>query len=129
MGLPSLATSGSICSSACEATRASVGAATPAIGATASGPAKTGDLARGGGSNHDLLQKLATFIKPSGVVQFGGPPMLLFHEKKLKVGDNLKITVEGVDYSVTISAIDQTSFKIRLNGEEVTRPIKPGKVP
>ena len=101
----------------------------PAIGATASGPAKTGDLARGGGSNHDLLQKLATFIKPSGVVQFGGPPMLLFHEKKLKVGDNLKITVEGVDYSVTISAIDQTSFKIRLNGEEVTRPIKPGKVP
>ena len=55
--------------------------------------------------------------------------MLLFHEKKLKVGDNLKITVEGVDYSVTISAIDQTSFKIRLNGEEVTRPIKPGKVP
>jgi hypothetical protein len=100
----------------------------PGIQAT-SGPVKPGEVVRGGVTNRDILQRLAPRITPSGVLLFGGQPMLLFREKRLKVGDTLKITVEGAEYSVTISAIDPTSFKIRLNGDEVTRPIKPGKVP
>jgi hypothetical protein len=90
---------------------------------------KLGETTRGVSSDREILQKIATQIRPSGMLMFGGQPLLLFREKKLKVGDSLTITCEGTDYVVVISGIDQTSFKIRLNGEEITRPIKSGKVP
>jgi hypothetical protein len=90
---------------------------------------RPGETAHAIASDREILQKIATQIKPSGMLMFGGQPLLLFREKKLKVGDSLTITFEGTDYVVVIAGIDQTSFKIRLNGEEITRPIKPGKVP
>ena len=90
----------------------------------------TGEAAHVKASDSEILQEIASRITPSGMVMFGGEPMLLFREKRLKVGDSLTITFEGTDYVVVISAIDQTSFKIRLNSDEITRPIiKPGKVP
>ena len=58
-----------------------------------------------------------------------GEPVLLFREKKLKVGDSLTITFEGTTYVVVITAMDRSSFKIRFNREEITRPIKSRKVP
>ena len=90
---------------------------------------KPGEPARLVSSEREILQKIAAQITPSGMVLFNGKPLLLFREKKLKVGDSLTITFEGTDYVVVIAGIDQTSFKIRLNREEITRPIKPGKVP
>ena len=76
------------------------------------------------GSDHDLLLKMAEKIKPSGMFTMRGEPFLLFREKKLKVGDTLNIAFEGNDYVLVISGIEPTSFKIRLNLEEITRPIK-----
>ena len=90
---------------------------------------KPGEPVRVISSDRQILQKIAAQITPSGMMMFNGQPMLLFREKKLKVGDNLTITFEGTDYVVVIAGIDQSSFKIRLNREEITRPIKPGKVP
>ena len=55
---------------------------------------------------------------------FGGRPLLLLGEKKLRVGDNLKRSSDGFDYIVVITAIEPTSFRLRLNHEEITRPIK-----
>lgn len=81
-------------------------------------------------SDAEILEEIASRITPSGMLMFNGEPMLLFREKRLKVGDSLTITFEGTDYVVVITAIDQNSFKIRLNREEITRPIiKPGKAP
>ncbi len=80
-------------------------------------------------SDLDLLEKLAPHITPSGALMLNGEPVLLFREKKLKVGDTLTITFEGTTYMVIITAIDRSSFKIRFNREEITRPIKSRKVP
>jgi hypothetical protein len=80
-------------------------------------------------SDLDLLEKLAPHITPSGAFVINGEPVLLFREKKLKVGDSLTINFEGTAYMVIITAIDRSSFKIRFNREEITRPIKSRKVP
>jgi len=82
---------------------------------------------RPGSSDREILEKIAASIKASGVMTLRGQPVLLVREKKLRVGDILKVNLEGSDYVVVITAIEPTSFRLRLNREEVTRPIKPGK--
>jgi hypothetical protein len=102
----------------------------PGFGAPqASTGGKPGETAHAVASDRQILLKIVAQINPSGMMLFDNQPLLLFGEKKLKVGDSLTITFEGTDYVVVITGIDQTSFKIRLNREEITRPIKPGKVP
>jgi hypothetical protein len=76
-------------------------------------------------ADREVLAAIAPHVKPSGVVQVGGSPMLLLREKKLKVGDYLTITFEGNDYVIKLSAISHSSFTLRLNKEEITQPINP----
>jgi hypothetical protein len=95
----------------------------------AASPGKPGEVAHAAASDRQILQEIAARINPSGTISFDGQPLLLFREKKLKVGDSLTITFEGTDYVVVIAGIGQSSFKLRLNREEITRPIKPGNVP
>ncbi len=90
---------------------------------------KSGVSARGASSDREIVERIAARITPSGAMMFGNQPILLLGEKKLKVGDSLTINFEGADYVVVITEISPTSFRIRLNREEVTRPIKPGKAP
>ena len=90
---------------------------------------KSGGAAHTVSSDREILENIASRITPSGMLMFNDNPLLLFREKKLKVGDTLTITFEGTDYVVVITEIERTSFKIRLNREEITRPIKPGKTP
>jgi hypothetical protein len=100
--------------------------------APASSGGKSSEIVRPAGpvsSDLDLLEKLAPHITPSGAFVINGEPVLLFREKKLKVGDSLTINFEGTTYMVIITAIDRSSFKIRFNREEITRPIKSRKVP
>lgn len=88
-------------------------------------PPKTSDTPRAAvGSDHEILLKIAEKIKPSGMLMMRGEPLLLFREKKLKVGDTLNIAFEGNDYVLVITGIEQTSFTVSLNHEEITRPIK-----
>lgn len=70
------------------------------------------------------LEAISPQVTPSGTVEIGGNPILLFGQKKVKVGDRLAITFEGQPYELEISDIQRTSFTLRLNGEEITRPIK-----
>ena len=90
---------------------------------------KAGVSGHAGGTDREILANIAAHITPSGAMMFGGEPILLLGEKKLKVGDSLTIPFEGTDYLVVIAEISQSSFKVRFNREEITRPIKPGKVP
>ncbi len=90
---------------------------------------KSGVSAPAAVSDHDLLERIAARITPSGAMMFGAHPILLLGEKKLKVGDTLTINFDGADYVVVITDVTPTSFRVRLNREELTRPIKPGKAP
>jgi len=73
------------------------------------------------------LELLAERIVPSGILHMGGDAILLFGQKKLKVGDRLTIIYEGSNFDLEISAIGSTTFTLRYNSEEITRSIKPGK--
>jgi hypothetical protein len=67
---------------------------------------------------------VAASLNPTGMVQIGGQPILLVGQKKFKVGDFIPIVFAGKTYELEVSMIDRTSFTLRSNGEDVTRPIK-----
>ncbi len=75
-------------------------------------------------SDRDILQGIAANLKPSGNFVIDGEAILLFGQKRVKAGDHLTITFEGIEYALEITAIERTSFTLRLNREEFTRPIK-----
>lgn len=72
----------------------------------------------------DLLQTIATSLKPSGFFVLGGQPTLVFGQKRVKAGGFLTITFEGNEYTLEIASIERPNFTLRLNREEFTRPIK-----
>jgi hypothetical protein len=76
-------------------------------------------------ADRDRLELLAGRLSPSGSVQIGGSSILLFGQKKFKVGDVYPIVFQDVTYELHITSIDQNNFTLRLNNEEITRPIKP----
>jgi hypothetical protein len=75
-------------------------------------------------SQHEILQSIATSLKPTGNFILAGQPTLVFGQKRVKAGGFLTITFEGTEYTLEITAIERTSFTLRLNREEFTRPIK-----
>jgi hypothetical protein len=75
-------------------------------------------------NDHELLQAIATSLKPSGYIVLGGQPSISFGQKRVKAGGVLTITFEGNQYTLEIVSIDRTNFTLRLNREEFTRTIK-----
>jgi hypothetical protein len=75
-------------------------------------------------TDRDVLQAIGANLKPSGNFVIDGESILLFGQKRVKAGDHLTITFEGTEYTLEIAAIERTSFTLRLNREEFTRPIK-----
>jgi len=81
--------------------------------------------------DRQILEAIAPRVTPDGtaILPRTGEPVLFFRQKKLKVGEHLTITFDGRDFEVEITAIDRTTFTMRLNRAEITRPIQPGKSP
>jgi len=102
-----------------SAAAASSAAVAPAAGGTAE-PARPA----GPRSDRDVLAGIAAALKPSGFFVLGGQPTLVFGQKRVKAGGLLTITFEGTEYTVEITALNRTTFTLRLNREEFTRPIK-----
>ena len=75
-------------------------------------------------SDRDLLKKIAGEVLPSGMMQLGERTFLLIGKKRFKVGDRMAVNSDGIAYELELSAIDRTSFTLRLKNEEITRPIK-----
>ena len=75
-------------------------------------------------TDHEILRAIAASLKPSGNFVMSGQPTLVFGQKRVKAGSFLTITFEGTEYTLEITAIERTSFTLRLNREEFTRPIK-----
>ena len=80
-------------------------------------------------TDHDFLQIIASRVMPSGTLQIGTQQLLIFGKKRLRVGDRLNVSYDNVDYALELTAVDRTTFTLRLNKDEITRPIKPAKTP
>jgi len=81
------------------------------------------------GSDKELLALLADQLHPTGVMGRDELVLLLKGQKGVKLNDKLTLSFDGAAYEVEVSAIDNTSFSLRFNQAEITRPIKPGKNP
>lgn len=81
-------------------------------------------------SDKDLLLILAEQLQPTGVIGRDDALMLLLKgQKGVKVNEKLTLSFDGTQYDVEVIAIDRTSFSLRYNQTEITRPIKSGKNP
>lgn len=78
-------------------------------------------------TDREFLQVIANRVMPSGSVMLGGQQYLIFGKKRLRVGDRLTVSYDGSDYTLELTAIERTTFSLRLNKDEITRPIKPAK--
>jgi hypothetical protein len=100
----------------------------PPPGANAGGPPKPS-------SSRNILETIAARVQSTNSVTFNGTTFVFVKmpgggQKRLKVGDKLTITFEGLDYELEITAIESTTYTLRLGNEKITRPIKspqPGK--
>ncbi len=92
----------------------------------ASAKASAGGLVRAGSvaTDREQLAAIAAKIPVSGSVFVGKVPSLVIGSKFVKIGARFTVTYSGVDYVLELTAIDSTTFTLRLNGEEITRPIK-----
>jgi len=91
---------------------------------TAPVPPSEGPTQAAPASVYDLLETIAPQINPTGSVTLGGQPLLLFGQKRVRVGDELPILFEGERYTLIISRIQSSTFTLRLGAAEVTRPIQ-----
>ncbi|MBS0632884.1 MAG: hypothetical protein JSS11_13295 [Verrucomicrobia bacterium] len=105
-----------------EEVRAQAAAAAAAATSASAGPAKPS-------TDRDLLEHIATRIQPSGIFRVGDTRFLTFGQKRVNPGDILTVTYDGQDYQIEVAAIEQSTFTLRLNKEEYTRPLKPAKSP
>lgn len=79
--------------------------------------------------DREILMALAPKVVPKGTMSLGSQSLLMFGKKNLRAGDRLTVNYEGQDYSLQLVSFDSINFTLRLNKEEITRPIKPGKNP
>ena len=92
---------------------ANAGSATPA------GPAPPSD--------HEVLEAIASKIKPSGTSVFQGQAILMIGKKFVKTGAHFTVTYKGADYDLELIGIEGSNFTLRYKSEDITRPIQPGK--
>lgn len=86
--------------------------------------ASEADAKATGLTDEQLTKALIDALKPTGSIQLGGEPYLLFTERRQKIGDKLVVTLDKVEYVVEIVSIASNRFRIRYNGQEAERPIK-----
>lgn len=78
-------------------------------------------------TDREFLEVIAARVLPSGSVLLGGQQYLIFGKKRLQVGDRLTVSYDNSEYILELTAIERTTFTLRLNKDEITRPIKPAK--
>jgi hypothetical protein len=71
-------------------------------------------------SDLDVLAAAATQIRPDGIIQ----DILLLGGKRHKAGAQLPVTLDGVVYTITISAIEGKSYTLQLNEQELRQQLK-----
>lgn len=75
-------------------------------------------------SDKDLLLVLSEQVQANGAMGVPGNMMLTRKgQKPVKVNDKLTLSFDGTSYEVEVIAIDNTTFSLRYNQTEITRPI------
>jgi hypothetical protein len=101
--------------------------------AAAAANVKTGQPGQAGprvATDRETLARIAPQVSPNGTLVLpGGETVLVFGSKKLRVGTHLTVTFNNQDYDLELVRIDRTTYTLRLNREEITRPITKGKSP
>ncbi len=77
--------------------------------------------------DREILLALAPKVQPQGMLSLGAKQLLIFGKRNLRPGDHITVNYEGQDYNLELVSFDRTNFTLRLNREEITRPIKPDK--
>jgi hypothetical protein len=77
--------------------------------------------------DREILMALAPKVVPKGTLSLGSNQLLIFGKKNLRAGDRITVNYEGQDYSLELVSFDHINFTLRLNHEEITRPIRPDK--
>lgn len=80
-------------------------------------------------SDRERVAFLANQLSPTGSAEREGEQFLLFGQRKVKVGEVIPVAFENAQFDLEVVAIERGTFTVRLNHEEFTRPIKPGKTP
>lgn len=96
------------------------------VATVAAGPVGPAPRAFG---DREILAALASKVTPGGMFSLGSQRLLNFGKKNLRPGDQITMNYEGQNYNLVLVGFDNTNFTLRLNKEEITRPIKPGKNP
>lgn len=79
-------------------------------------------------SDRETLEEIAAKIPPTGTIFLpNGEARLMFGTKPVKIGDRFTLPLNGQTYDLELVNIDRTTFTLRLNREEITRPVKPAK--
>jgi hypothetical protein len=74
--------------------------------------------------DRQILEAVAAQLTPTGTIQMEGAQLLVMGSKRFQVGDRFIVTMNGQDHELEIIAIDRTTFTLRYNRDELTRPIK-----
>jgi hypothetical protein len=78
------------------------------------------------GSDREILEQLAAKIPPTGTMfTGGGEAILTLGNKTVKIGARFTVNLNGQDYDLELVKIDRTTFTLRYNRAEITRPINP----
>lgn len=79
--------------------------------------------------DREILERLAALLPTSGTMMFNGEPLLILTGGRVKIGDRFTVSDKSTnqDYELELTAIDRTTFTLRYHGEEIVRPIHPGK--
>jgi hypothetical protein len=76
-------------------------------------------------SDLEVLEAAANAqINPTGTMMVDGENYLLLGGKRYKTGAQLPVTLDGIVYTITISAIEGKSYTLRLNEQELRRQLK-----
>ncbi len=72
-----------------------------------------------GETTRSILAQIASGISVDGSIQMGGVRYLLLQGRRVGPGDYLPVQHEGRTYQVRIEAVTASSYKLRLNDEEI----------
>ncbi len=75
-------------------------------------------------TDEELLEKLSNYINPTGIFSIGGEYIIIFKEKKLKVGSEFGIAYEGKEYLVKITEITSRTYTVQRGVSELQLKLK-----
>jgi len=77
-----------------------------------------------GPSDEEILFEISRLIRPGGVLSRGSETLLIVGERRIAVGDYVKINYNGESYKVQLVKADPQAFVLRLNDEQITKRMR-----